>query len=42
MDNGTVATTKGAPRFASEASATLEAMRRHTERPHMNFSVVRA
>jgi len=39
--NGQIATFSGAPSYANEASATLEAMRRHREKPHMNFGVMR-
>ena len=42
MANDTVAVTKGTDRFTSEATATLEALRQHAERPHMNFVAVRA
>lgn len=41
MADGSIAITNST-RYASEATATLEAKRRHYEKPFMNFAVVRA
>lgn len=40
LANNQVATYSGTPSYANEATATLEAKRRHFERPHMNFAVI--
>lgn len=42
MANGTVATIRGGTRYANEATVTLEAIRQHHNRLHMNFVVARA
>lgn len=42
MGNGQIATIQGDTRYASEATATLAAIRQKQARPNMNFAVVRA